>query len=74
MINGLFELIVNIIITTFFNGVEDFILFFILNQRQNIMNPLAWSSRVLWTHLINIYEKFIYIYIYIISLYLIGRK
>ena len=49
-----------VIITTFFNGVEDFILFFILNQRQIIMNPLAWSSRVLWAHLINIYEKYIY--------------
>ena len=43
MINGLVELIVNIIITTFFNGVEDFILFFILNQRQIIMNPFACS-------------------------------
>ena len=70
MINGLVELIVNIIITTFFNGVEDFILFFLLNQRQIIMNPLAWSSRVLWAHLINIYEN----YIYIICLYLMGRK
>ena len=65
MINSLVELIVNVIITTFFNGVEDFILFFLLNQRQIIMNPLAWSSRVLWAHLINIYENFIYIYIYI---------
>ena len=45
-----------------------------LNQRQIIMNPLAWSSRVLWAHLINIYENFIYIYIYIICLYLIERK
>ena len=43
MINGLVELIVNIIITTFFNGVEDFILFFILKQRQIIMNPFACS-------------------------------
>ena len=49
MINGLVELIVNIIITTFLNGVEDFILFFILNQRQIIMNPFAWSSHVLWS-------------------------
>ena len=67
MINGLVKLIVNVIITTFFNGVEDFILFFLLNQRQIIMNPLAWSSRVLWAHLINIYENFISIYNLFIS-------